>query len=169
MPDVDINVLFNNTLNLNDRVTILEAKNTYVVKSTGTQTVNNSTSLVNVEDLAWNIGASEDWIFEYVIFGNCPTSTAAWKFSITFPAGVTAVRWGAIGIVGYGGQASSTGSTSGTAVVGGLGEQEEIFIRGIVRNGTTAGAVQLRYAQFAATAENLNLFRNSFLVAEKVS
>lgn len=158
---------FNNTLNLNDRTTVLEGSVAYARKTTS-QNVISSTVLVNVTDLTFAVAASETWVFWFVLHGTTDAA-AQWKFAVTFPTAPTNQRYGLISQVGISGGASSTGTAGAAIVADSLAAEEFIIVSGLLINGANAGNVQLQYAQRSATAVNTTIRADSFVRARRIS
>lgn len=137
-------------------------------RSTGDVTKNNSTVLADVTGLTFAIGANETWIYLFLLHGFSGT-TPDMKLALTFPAAVTAVRYG---FVGAGAPNAGGGSTStpGTGLFYGTSALEEsIWMFGIVRNGTNGGNVQLQMAQQTADVSNTIIRADSNVIAIRVA
>jgi hypothetical protein len=134
--------------------------------TTVTQTVNNTTTLVDVTQLAVYLAASESVFFEAVVRhnGDVPADI---KIAFVAPAGAT-VRWdnnqsiyissGDTIIVSNSeiteGATRAFGATTGTRTIN---------IRGWVVMSTTPGALQMQFAQNTATAVDTNILAGSML------
>ena len=141
-----------------------------VLRKASDQTVNNSTTLVNDADLLIAMGANEVWYFEAMII-HIGNNTAGLKIAFTVPSGAT-LSWVAI----YMG--SSTTDTrieleqvSGTAVTaietGTI--NHPILAKGMVRVSSTAGNLQLQWAQNTATAVDTKVLTDSWLMGARES
>lgn len=134
--------------------------------TTATQTVNNTTTLVDVTQLAVYLAASESVFFEAVVRHN-GDSTADIKIAFVAPTGAT-IRWdndqstyisvGDVIIVSNAeiieGATRAFGAAAGTRT---------ITIRGWVVMSTTSGALQMQFAQNTATVANTNILAGSTL------
>lgn len=131
------------------------------------QIVNNSTTLVNANDMLVALAASEVWRFEAQLWYESGT-TPDIKFAFTVPSGATLWwhRHGAdeAGTVFGSGVVVGSG-TSDPAQGGGAGSIRSIHIRGLVVNSTTAGNLQLQFAQNSTNASDTTLHANSTLTA----
>lgn len=138
------------------------------VRNTALQTVNNSTTLVNATSLVLALAANEIVAFMAQVFytGN---GTADIQIAFTVPAGAT-IRWN-----NAGGVRNTTAGTvafvaavtaSGTSMAFEGGTNGTATLIGTVVNSTTAGNLQLQFAQNTADASNTDLQANSWLSAE---
>lgn len=129
-------------------------------------TKNANTTLSDVTGVNFPIGANENWFFRCVLF-IVSTTTADAKFTFTGPAAPTAVQFAIDaetgGITRY---ATAFASAISCGTVGVL---EMVTINGIVRNGATAGTVQLQFAQNTSDATNSVLQAGSYLHATQKS
>jgi len=160
------------------RATVLEALITelrpiYARKSVD-ETVNGSASLQNDDHLVVTLAASATYEFEALIFYSSGT-TPDIKFAFTFPAGATC-SWAPVGLKfdGVNFEAEVRTSTwqaaSGTsnAVAGTAATYDTARLRGIIRLGSTAGALQLQWAQNTSNGSNTTVKADSFLVARRL-
>lgn len=134
---------------------------------TANVTVNNSATLVNATGLAFGVAAYASYHFTMTLFVQT-NSTADLKISFTGPAAPTAF---AAGIVSQGLVSTATG-TYANALGQSLGVDGAIamyFISGSIRNGATAGIVQLQFAQDTANASNTIISAESFVDAWRIS
>jgi hypothetical protein len=128
------------------------------------ETVNNSTTLQNDDDLFFTIAASEKWTVEIVckIVSN---ATPDFKVFFTAPAGatfnfVTLQSVGTVALVPWASTAQSI-ITDATAT-GNIG-----IVKAYVINSTTAGTVNFQWAQNTAEASNTILKAGSFMIANR--
>lgn len=106
-------------------------------------TLTTSTTLTDVTGLAFDIAASEDWLFAVIFHGNSPAA-ADWKFQVTVPTGAT----GRFGVFGRVSEVAIADAAIGTAIdLQGLGSDMSFIMQGRVLNSTTAGTVQIQAAQ----------------------
>ena len=141
------------------------------IRKTATETVNNSTTLQNDDTLLAALVASEVVAFECAVRYNA-SATADMKFAFTVPAGAT-LNWGMAG--GYRDAALNnvnTGSTgSGVALdisTAGAGAEEFLLLVGTVVNSTTAGNLQLQWAQNTANVSDAAVAAGSWLKVWRV-
>jgi len=127
-----------------------------VVRKTADQTVNDSETLVNDTHLLAAIGANEIWVFEAVIEVN-GGSTPDFDFTFTVPSGGSMT-------FGKSDSESKTSRATEELRVQGQNVASIVVLWGIVRNGATAGNLQLQWAQGAATASDCTVLTDSCLI-----
>jgi hypothetical protein len=163
---------FINTLTSNAQTQLnSKAAITSKVKSAD-ETVNNSATLQNDNDLFFSIGANEIWVVETylrITMGAASDYKQTW----TVPAGAV--------MVGFPDDLNNLGSATagaGTAEVSLLTTRTKtiaansnvlIIERGLLINGGTAGTVQYQWAQNAATVENTSVLRGSHITAYRLA
>ena len=130
------------------------------------QSVTSSVALVNDANLVFAIAASEIWQFELDLYSTFDSvSASGLKAAFTVPAGAT-LQWGA--------NNQAPVLVSGTAMQlvagGGAGAGTNIQkVIGQVINGSTAGTVQLQWAQNTSNATATELKAGSSLLATRMS
>lgn len=137
------------------------------------QTVTNSTTLVNDDDLLFSIGANETWGFIiFMLFSG--TTGGDLKASLTFPSGAV-TPWGRIGANtsiaydGIGFDAPVSGSSNFGFGGNGAGNTMTSIIFGTCFNSITAGSVRLQFAQAtAAPGEVARMRKGSNLFAYRM-
>ncbi len=143
-----------------------------VDKSSGDETVNNSSTLQNDDDLLFPIGTTGTWLFEFTIWFH-GAANADIKFAITVPANALlcwshmVVTDDSVSVV-----ASTAVVASGTPKVmscvgAGEGNAQMMIIRGWVKSIDTAGNVQLQWAQTTPQESNTIVMAESHLMAHK--
>lgn len=132
-----------------------------VIKSAD-QVINNSATLTNDSELKFTVEASEEWTFRFVLQANSPT-TPDLQFAVTAPSGATCD----INVLDTEGSTavSNLGCGTSSGVIASNGTDDTYEIVGTVRNGTTAGTVQLQWAQNVATAVDTTVYEGSYLNA----
>lgn len=133
------------------------------------QDITSSTTLADATGLAVAIGAGEKLIVTFVLRFTFAAAGAV-KAAVTTPAGATqliVVHMEADAIV----PASGATTTSGTAIVlaPALATSGVATVTAIVTNSTTAGNVQLQFAQNASSGTATSLKANSCVFARRVS
>ena len=139
------------------------------LRKTAAETVNNSATLQDDDDLTFAIGANEVWIF-WVLLLHKGHGSAGLKAAFSAPAGAAGSynarrtnSAGAVNIENYstslGGGFSSRGNLNGKAAMA----------HGVVRNGGTAGNFTVQWAQQTARASNTTLEADSYLLAIRVA
>ena len=139
------------------------------LRKTAAETVNNSATLQDDDDLTFAIGANEVWIFWVVMLAKGNTN-ADFKYSFNAPSGAAgSYNWGDVdtgGSVNIENYYSALRNTSGfaTDAAGKAG-----MAQGVVRNGGTAGNFALQWAQDSAHPSNTTLEADSHMLAIRVA
>lgn len=143
-----------------------------VLRKTSAQTVNNSTSYVDVTQLALPVLANEGWeIDAFVIIDSSAAADA--KLTFTGPAGMTMSH----SIVLYKNTAASwlvaEGDPGGGGhLVGGEGAGTPRLVylaHCLILIGATAGTIQLRFAQNAAEVSDTKVRENSVMICRRIT
>lgn len=137
------------------------AKTIAVYKKTD-ETVNNTTTLQNDDELFFNINRNEAWLFQGFILHNTG-STPDLKITFTVPSGAT----GGFDPLNVG--SSALTSFSSTISFGGTGSDSISYLTGIVKNGDTAGTVQMQWAQNTADASDSTILSGSCIIATRLN
>lgn len=138
-------------------------------RKTATQTVNNSTVLVNDTDLFINFPTvAANWAIEgwltYV-----STTVADFKLTFAADAAITSFGFNPIGLATSAGGTTGDVTTQGTAAlgttiaVGGSGGTAGIWIAGRIVTSGVAGVLQLQWAQNTLEATNTQVLVGSWL------
>lgn len=135
------------------------------VRKASDETVNNSATLQNDDDLAAGLAANDVMFFRAVLFYDS-NATADIKITFTVPTGAT-IKWGP----DAGSRVTSTGSVSGSSIITASGSSLAfggissgvMTVSGVVVNGATAGNLQLQWAQNTADASDSKILAGSFL------
>lgn len=134
-------------------------------KTAETQAVNNSTTLVNDDALLAALAANETVYFavHIVHIGN---STADFKAAFTVPAVATILWSPPNGYINAAGSLAADAVNSSGAALSFQGSTVDIgqLMVGVVRNSTTAGNLQLQWAQDTATVVDTKVLTDSFLM-----
>lgn len=141
-----------------------------IKRKTADETVNNSATLQNDDHLSFPIAANEVWTFDLRLF-IVGDATADLKAAFTWPTGATAI-WAPHGQRAADSVVTSAAgtSTSGTAVsLGADAGPALLVIAGTIENASTAGTVQLQWAQQTATVANTTVKRGSVLIADRLA
>jgi|SRR6185436_3019827 len=154
------------------RASVLNALITEVrpvsARKTSTQTVNNSTTLVNDTELFVAAEASVTYLAEIKIYYNSGT-TPDIKFALTVPAGTTGT-WGGVGY-----DTASALLTFGPLSIavalpfGGLAADKEARLNAVIVTSTTAGTIQVQWAQNTLNASNTNVLAGSYITLKRIS
>lgn len=148
-------------------------------RKTADQTVNNSAVLVDATGMSFAVEANDVWLVHGWLMVDS-TAAADIKFGWTVPASTT-MRWGATAsddpnVTSWGPTATTSSPTalaieSGSLNFGALAGASILgmSLTAIITVAGTAGTVQFRFAQAAATAVNTILKQNSCLVGMRLT
>ena len=141
---------------------------TKVVQKASDETVNNSTTLQNDDDLLFAMGADETWAFLIFVRHNGGT-TPDFSVAITVPTGGS-VTWHSARESSGGSHINQAIAVSGhTRDFAGKGADNALVITGTARTGGTSGNLQLQWAQQTADASDSKFLARSVLLAWKVA
>lgn len=138
------------------------------------QSTNTNTSLTNVTDLVFAIGANEVWVYNFMMLMGDQLSTTGFQMNYTAPAGASG--WIIVGARNdanddvYGEVAGSSVNNTMSFGAGFPIGINQAIVRAhiIVINGANAGNVQLQYAQQTSDPLDLTLKLGSYGVGHKV-
>lgn len=147
---------------------ITELRPLYVRKASD-ETVNNSSTLQDDNELLLTPSISHTYLLDGQIFYSTGT-TPDLKLAFTFPTGAV-LAWSLFGYKFDGSsfeseyRTSTWQAASGTsnAVAGTTATYDVVHVRGILRMSTTAGNLQLQWAQNTANASNTVVKADSWL------
>ena len=140
-----------------------------LVRKTADETVNNSAILQNDDHLFMAVAANEVWAFECVVLFSSATTTPDLRVAFTVPTGAT-LAWAPAphSTAADAFTTSIVTTASGSSLVVGAGASARLLlIKGIVRNGATAGNLQFQWSQNSATAEDTKVLLDSYLLAHR--
>jgi hypothetical protein len=145
--------------------------------STGDQSKTTDTALSDATNLGLSVGANEEWQLEWSLYAS--GGGGDFKFAITVPASTTGY-WGIHGLV-----TSATGSSSdlqagglnvfgdaNTLAVGDAASSGTIIliiVKAVVFVSSTAGTVQLRFAQNSSVGTASSLRAGSNVIGHRLS
>lgn len=140
------------------------------VRKTSNETVNNSAVLQNDDALVLTMEASSSYLLSLRLIVNTGT-TPDFKFTFTVPAGTT----GSIHV--FEGSTPSTAaavlqgpfSLTATSAFSGIAADQVLLVQGVVVVSTTAGNLQLQWAQNVANASDTIVGSNSYMMLQKVA
>lgn len=141
-----------------------------IVRKTADETVNNSTTLQNDNELFFAAGANEVWVGRILLILRIK-SASGFKFHLSAPAGATGevVSSGPPEITlseqQIGASEALSNELHGKTPVDSVGRA--MIITFVVKMGSTAGNIQVQWAQLAAVAENTDVEANSHIIAWK--
>jgi hypothetical protein len=149
----------------------------HMVRATADETVNNSNTLQDDDELLFPMLADEVWFFEaFLIFVAPGTSSGDMHLRFTIPAGAT-ITWGNIGTTnhfGYGSHVTTNtplGMRSGASTLefGTFNGTSGNVVGGVVVCGATPGDARLQWAQQTAVSADLTRKANSFVRALRLA
>jgi len=135
--------------------------NQQVIYKSADETVNNSAVLQDDNHLSFSIGANEVWAFKwFLMYTSGATPDLKLKFSL--PSGAT---------MNYMTQFDFSSYTEASTLVlpGGAGNPLVETTHGIIFNASSAGTVQLQWAQNTATAVDSKVLKGSYIIAHKLA
>lgn len=150
------------------KVDFADAGDLTIVTKSADETVNNSNSLQNDDDLVFAVGTNELWYVEYTLIFQAGV-TPDIKFAVTVPTSATArattirqlsssIDWDNRDFVG--GVVDHDGQGATTSVI--------LIIRVHIDTAGTAGNIQLQWAQTTATSEDTKVLKGSRLIARQI-
>jgi hypothetical protein len=152
-----------------------------LVVKTADETVNNSTTLQNDNEIFFNGLANAVYFFELIIIVTATTSGTSMDFKTgwSLPAGAT-ILWGTNGgpngtlptfdVVTAGSANGSISALTNSTISSGLMLYGNLGFRyaGWIIMSSNSGVCQWQWAQVAAVAQNLTVNENSFLVYRRI-
>jgi hypothetical protein len=135
------------------------------VYKTANETVNNSTTLQDDDQLLISVEANVTYDFEAEIIYNSGT-TPDFKFAWTYPAGLT--MFYAVYAAGGGTFLGYYETEVNTPVLDGAGAAVGVLLKGTVIVAATAGTLQLQWAQNTLTAANTVVQAGSYIRLRRI-
>jgi hypothetical protein len=146
-----------------------------IVRKTQDETVNNSNSFQDDDELFFAIAANEIWFGEWWLSVLSVSVNSDFKYQFTAPSGASA-RYGFASTQSGGWGRVVVGSTPNNLdVLGGVGQAGSgaltygLVIAGVFINGATPGNIKLQWAQNTQTAEDTKVLANSFVRAWRLA
>jgi hypothetical protein len=138
------------------------------VRKTADESVTNSTTLQNDDDLALSVGANEVWEFEAFVLTTSASGTPDLRMTFDAPSGST-ISWQAVARDSTDAFSHPLVTASGTTISPAInaGTTSLVRVRGVLAVGSTAGTLRLQWAQNTADADAVTISANSFLKAGK--
>lgn len=134
------------------------------------ETVNNSATLQDDNDLVWTLEASATYVISIYLSYNSG-ATPDIKFGWTVPTSST-LRWGFIGVdtaLALKAGAASVLNSGSVEPFGGDAAERYLQIHGSIVTSTTAGSLILRWAQNTANASNTIVRSGSWGIVRKMA
>jgi hypothetical protein len=125
-----------------------------------------STSLANDSEIAFAIGANEEWCATG-IFDIADTGVQGAIAAITVPSGAS-MKLG-VKIVSAAGSSAGYGISSTSGVGNGTGGSQRTELHMWIQNGATPGNVQLQWAELSPPGLSITVRKGSFLVADRIA
>jgi hypothetical protein len=140
-----------------------------VIKSAD-QSVTSNTSPVNDSQLKFAVAANEKFLFQVWLYTTSANSTPCMVYTASGPSGSTVV-WSPPDVyTSAGGTANSTGATGGTTLTHFVDGNTRIAVMfGTITNGSTAGDLQIQWAQNTSSATATTVKAGSYIYGIKVS
>lgn len=140
------------------------------------QSLTTTTALTDATDLKFTIGANEEWSAEFVLDIGAALATTGIKVAVNAPVGATinvmaSLSPNAFGAANDGNKRTTTIATAidftaaGQVGVGNAGLRVSLW----VLNGTTAGTMQLQFAQSTSSGTALTLRKGSHVFASRIA
>jgi len=132
------------------------------------QVVNNSSTLVDVPQLSLNVAANERVLFRLNLFYNTAAG-ADFKYQVAVPTSPTLYRQLTEGKAPDDTAVDLAIATTSAAIsiLGAANTNGFLRVTGVLVNGATAGTIQFKFAQDAATASDTTIYAGSFLEYRK--
>lgn len=139
-----------------------------IVHKTADETVNNSTTFQDDDELILPVLANEVWEFTLHLLYDS-SAVADIKVGWTVPTGTT-MYYSAIYLDTALAEATSAHLREGNALtIGGAGAFRHAVLSGIILTAATAGDVKLRWAQNSAEVSDTKVLKDSCIVAHKIA
>ncbi len=132
-------------------------------KTTDNPTVNNSETLVTVDEMLVPVEANKNYTFLLLLYLTQANNTPDFKFGWAYPSGTT-MEWNCNSFNTPAGSTQSSEVAYTTGITGNI----SLFIYGHIQVSSTAGNIQLKFAQNTATSVNNNVKTGSMLLLLEV-
>lgn len=147
----------------------------FAKRATANQSITSSTTLASATNMSFAIAASEEWMADFDLDVGALLSTTGIKLAATVPAGATlniSAAW--VGSAGLNQCGQGRTTSSGTAIdftAAAMGAISNAQIRVIlwVLNSSTAGTVQLQFAQSTSDVTAVTIRKGSHMLANRVA
>ena len=136
------------------------------VRKTADESVYNSTTLQDDDELLLPVAANETWIFDCFIRLKTDTGfTRKTKFGLRGPTGAV-LLWGPAPTwsTTFSPNETALDGTQTTSLTGSDTQTLTVYIVGLIRNSSTAGNLKLQWAQDIAETYNHTVYADSYLV-----
>lgn len=135
-----------------------------LVEKNADETVNNSSTLQNDDDLKFTMAANTAYAIEMIMYYNSTSAAPDFKYAFTIPAGASMNLQGQ-GFTSTTTMASCRINVSGSTctLVGSVAPDWTVSVIGIVQTAATPGDFQLQWAQNSANSANTVVNKNSWM------
>jgi hypothetical protein len=140
------------------------------------QSLTNTTALTDVTDLSFKIGVSEEWSAQFVLDVGAALQTTGIKLAVNAPVGATLNAMASLtpNVITAANDGNKRTTAIATAMDFTAAAQVGVGNAGIrvalwVLNGTTAGTMQLQFAQSTNSATALTIRKGSFIQASRIA
>ena len=134
------------------------------IRKTADETVNNSTTVQNDNDLKITVAASEIWAIYLFILHNS-SAVADFKIGFSDPGGGATLRWAAVS----GSTPVALNAIASTENIAGAGADRKVDYAGVYVGGTAAGTLNFQWAQQTAEVSDTKVLANSYILAFKLA
>jgi len=134
------------------------------------ETVNNSNTLQNDDDLKLVVAANEIWTLELRLIFKSVSTTSDYLWGFSYPTGC-GIYWGwdALWLAVATTSGPNTCLIQTDTIARGSGNlSTPVWIKVIIINGATAGTVNFQWAQNTATVEDTDLLAGSCMIAHRL-
>lgn len=140
------------------------------------QSLTTTTTLTDATSLSFVIGANEEWVAQFVLDVGAALQTTGMKVAVNAPAGATINVMGSLSPNVFAALNAGNGRTTAIATaidfvaatqvgVGNAGVRVALW----VLNGTTAGTMQLQFAQSTSSGTALTIRKGSMVLASRIA
>lgn len=137
-------------------------------RKTADETINNTSVFQDDDELFVSLEANVVYLARVHIVYNSG-ATPDFKYAFTLPSGTTAPMWSFQGITTVSAFTYGVASSGGVSGLGGTGADQPVDAFGVVITGSTAGTMQLQWAQETANASNTIVRAGSYLELRRIS
>ncbi|MCR4325597.1 MAG: hypothetical protein NUV59_02210 [Patescibacteria group bacterium] len=137
------------------------------VRKSADESLTDNAVLQDDDELFFPIGANETWVFQFNLLYTT-LATPDIQLAVTAPSGATCdYAGGSVEIADGAGSAICGGAV---AIVGGSAtDNDPLYVYGAIENGSTAGTVQLQWAQNTSNSNATSIHRGSSLSAFRIN
>lgn len=134
-------------------------------RKTSDETITNSTTLQDDDDLSFAIGANETWEVIVQMEVTSQNDDAKFKLAVTIPSGTLHVFVG--GQEEDGAWLKTSGTSSGEMEMED-DEEGQVIVQGLIVGGSTGGTVHIQWAPSKSCSNSVTVKTNSYIKATRV-